>query len=240
MISSHITIISHFHLVQGLGHLVYCLHPSIHFLYCLTLQAGLRARVDPILLSMVKPLLIYFYSHWSLATNLFHLTGLSYSSSGRQEKEGQGNACLHPWHFCTDRTANRRTHRLTLRFVSFVFFFPQPIVYVSDRAFANKEILHDCIRGEKKKTPKVTFFPFPLKLSSLNHSRHAARYLTKTCVIYGSETSSGVGQITSLGIKVLTSPASWSQVTPTPVLFFVFFFPPYVLMFSSTDRVMFI
>ncbi|XP_051909218.1 calpain-3b isoform X2 [Hippocampus zosterae] len=30
----------------------------------------------------------------------------------------------------------------------------KPIVYVSDRAFANKEILHDGIRGEKKKTPK--------------------------------------------------------------------------------------
>ncbi|XP_037101317.1 calpain-3b isoform X2 [Syngnathus acus] len=30
----------------------------------------------------------------------------------------------------------------------------RPIVYVSDRAFANKEILHDGIQGEKKKKPK--------------------------------------------------------------------------------------
>lgn len=34
----------------------------------------------------------------------------------------------------------------------------QPIVFVSDRARANKEIEHDGIQGEKRK-PKVTIVP---------------------------------------------------------------------------------
>uniref|UniRef100_A0A3Q2W2Q0 Calpain-3 n=1 Tax=Haplochromis burtoni TaxID=8153 RepID=A0A3Q2W2Q0_HAPBU len=45
--------------------------------------------------------------------------------------------------------------KLTLFFkILFVFSTCQPIVFVSDRALASKEIEHDTIRGEKKKKPK--------------------------------------------------------------------------------------
>lgn len=57
-------------------------------------------------------------------------------------------------------------NELSLFLFLFVFYNPslllitsavtcQPIVFVSDRARANKEIEHDGIEGERKKKPKV-------------------------------------------------------------------------------------
>lgn len=73
----------------------------------------------------------------------------------------------------------------------------QPIVFVSDRAHANKEIEHDGIRGERRKKPKVND---PVTLEQV------CERLTPTWLIvtfdlhfwgtYGNETESSWGPIT--------------------------------------------
>lgn len=101
--------------------------------------------------------------------------------SARQEKERKGNACMcFPHRFSPSYVGSYslchhhidynqwNDYKLTLSFLFCLSFITllssyqplplptcQPIVFVSDRARANKEIEHDGIRGEKKKKPKV-------------------------------------------------------------------------------------